>query len=211
MKQEYDKMTASELLDLRLTIDKDTEAEKYDEISEIIKSRATSIKKELQKHRFEYKYHTFFPRLSAMLLDSYLMVPIRWLEAVIIVKLSGGLYEFFIWFILVDMILYSILFHSVFGQTLGNNLVKVKVVNNNDESKIGFKQAFIRDSVPLVIMTYLFFAGTYESLDLFGNQLVYIVTSAYFIWTLIEIITMLSNKKRRALHDYLAGTVCVRY
>ena len=145
-----------------------------------------------------------------MLLDGYLMVPFRWLEAEIIVKLTGGLYEFFMWFILVDMILYSILFHSVFGQTLGKKLVKIKVVNNKDESKIGFKQAFIRDVFPLLIMTYLFFAGTYENIDLFNINLLYLITSAYVIWTLVEVVTMLFNKKRRALHDYLAGTVCVR-
>ena len=211
MKQEYDKMTASDLLDLRLTIDKGTEAEKYKLISEAIEIKKVSIKNELEKQRFQYKYHTFFPRLSAMLLDGYLMVPFRWLEAEIIAKLTGGLYDFFIWFILVDMILYSILFHSVFGQTLGKKLVKIKVVNNKDESKIGFKQAFIRDVFPLLIMTYLFFAGTYENIDIFNINLFYLITSAYVIWTLVEVVTMLFNKKRRALHDYLAGTVCVRY
>ena len=30
------------------------------------------------------------------------------------------------------------------------------------------------------------------------------------IWTVLEILTMLTNDKRRALHDYIAGTVVVK-
>ena len=30
------------------------------------------------------------------------------------------------------------------------------------------------------------------------------------LWFLAEVVTMLTNEKRRALHDYIAGTVVVR-
>lgn len=35
------------------------------------------------------------------------------------------------------------------------------------------------------------------------------VISRYFIWFLVEVITMICNEKRRALHDYKAGTVVI--
>ena len=31
-----------------------------------------------------------------------------------------------------------------------------------------------------------------------------------FGWTLLEVLTMLTNAKRRAIHDFIAGTVVVR-
>ncbi len=35
-------------------------------------------------------------------------------------------------------------------------------------------------------------------------------TIIVFGWWIAEIITMLTNEKRRAIHDYIAGTVVVR-
>ena len=35
--------------------------------------------------------------------------------------------------------------------------------------------------------------------------------SISLLWFLLELITMLTNKKRRAIHDYIAGSVVIRY
>ena len=35
-------------------------------------------------------------------------------------------------------------------------------------------------------------------------------STPFFVWTLLEIITMLTNSKRRAIHDFLAKSVVVR-
>lgn len=207
---EYNKLSASELLDLRDSLDRGIEPEKAELLDQLIDERRKSIKQQLEKGRFDYKYSTLFPRIAAMLLDGYLIVPIRWTEAFIIEKLSGNLQEFFLWFVLVDMILYSILFHTLFGQTIGKKLVGIKVVNFKDESKISYKQAIIRDLFPLLVMSYLFFVGYPNKTDVFDINLPLVVTSVYFLWYVVEVITMLFNKKRRALHDYLAGTISIR-
>lgn len=209
-KFDYDKLTASELLDLRDSIDREKETEKIKFLDQLIEERRQSIKKELEKGRFEYKYSTLFPRIAAMLLDGYLIVPFRWIEALVLEKLTGSLLEFFIWFVMVDMLLYSILFHSLFGQTIGKKLVGIKVVNFKDETKISYKQAIIRDLFPLLVMSYLFFTGYSSKVDVFDINIPLIVTSVYFLWYVVEVITMLFNKKRRALHDYLAGTISIR-
>jgi uncharacterized RDD family membrane protein YckC len=36
------------------------------------------------------------------------------------------------------------------------------------------------------------------------------IAFADFAWFVAEILTMLSNEKRRAIHDFIAGTVVVR-
>ena len=35
------------------------------------------------------------------------------------------------------------------------------------------------------------------------------IQSLYFYWLLAELIVMLLNRKRRALHDFVAGTVVI--
>ena len=42
------------------------------------------------------------------------------------------------------------------------------------------------------------------------NTLQMVIAFAEFAWFVAEILTMLTNKKRRALHDFIAGTVVVR-
>jgi hypothetical protein len=44
--------------------------------------------------------------------------------------------------------------------------------------------------------------GSYRSLFWFGG--------AMMIWALLEFITMLTNKRRRAIHDFIAGTVVIK-
>ncbi|MCA9786465.1 MAG: hypothetical protein KC488_07925, partial [Candidatus Cloacimonetes bacterium] len=45
-----------------------------------------------------------------------------------------------------------------------------------------------------------------------GNMLdgLMVFLSLSMIWWILEILTMFSNPKRRALHDYIAGTVVIR-
>jgi len=47
-----------------------------------------------------------------------------------------------------------------------------------------------------------------EFLEYIANNMLFNLIPA--IWFLAEAISMLTNKKRRAIHDYIAGTVVVR-
>ena len=42
------------------------------------------------------------------------------------------------------------------------------------------------------------------------NTVNWIISFSGLAWFLIEVITMLANNKRRALHDFIAGSVVVR-
>ena len=117
------------------------------------------------------------------------------------------------------VILYSILMHGWGGQTVGKMLCKVKVVDIS-ERPLTMKQAFLRDSIGIVYAA----AGVgflLMNLDLYAemnlspstapiSNVMWLLISLNVTWFLLELITMLTNRKRRALHDYVAGSVVVR-
>ena len=180
----------------------------------------------------DQKYRTFWPRLWASCTDALVLAPItafinyylsldisdwamiRWLFVLIYV-VSG-----YYWWA------YTIGMHGRFGQTVGKKATRVKVVDNKTEEPITFRHALLRDSIPLIIITPLV---VYESCHLImGASISEFITrqdvwsdvaaTAWEMWTAIvaiiwwfaEFVTMLLNKKRRAVHDFIAGTVVVR-
>ena len=95
----------------------------------------------------------------------------------------------------------------------------VKVVDFDDEDEIDLKQAFIRDSIPIALVILLY---AYSFIIFYGNKGYEIQTDfaslaplfllglLTFLWTVLEIFSMLFNEKSRAIHDLIARTVVVR-
>jgi uncharacterized RDD family membrane protein YckC len=110
---------------------------------------------------------------------------------------------------------YSVLMHGYYGQTLGKMACKIKVLDIS-ERPITMMQAFLRDIVIIGIniissaisLNLLITAGGIQSPKFQNVQMV--IGFASFAWFVAEILTMLTNKKRRAVHDFIAGTVVVR-
>ena len=149
------------------------------------------------------KYQTFSQRLGAGIIDGIIFLPLVFLtpenadKSIPWIILQNGLY-----------IIYSIIGHHKFGQTLGKRLTFVKVVQNNDETKLlSFEQAFKRDliSIIFVVTEILVIALNLAETD-FGQI---VLLFAPFIWLFAEIVTMLFNNKRRSLHDFIAASVCI--
>jgi len=141
---------------------------------------------------------------------------ISFLFAYIIVQISESLNLLVDLFDLFLFVVYSILMHGTFGQTIGKMITEVKVLDAKTEKPIGFRQAVIRDSVPLLSSIFvasiiLIFStkdiNESDSTLIYNSLMVFAVVS--LSWHLLEIITMLFNAKRRAIHDYMAGTVVV--
>ena len=107
--------------------------------------------------------------------------------------------------------LYSILLHYKYGHTIGKWVAGLQVVDLGETKKMTLKQSVLRESFYLIIsiagLSLVFQTGDagyiFNSYQKFANQ-------AILWWTLIELITMFSNSKRRALHDYIAKSVVVR-
>jgi uncharacterized RDD family membrane protein YckC len=95
--------------------------------------------------------------------------------------------------------------------------VGVKVLDVNEQRTPTLRQAFLRDigyiilnTLGLGYMIYLIIMNQY-SVDSHRLTLpLQILGGAAFGWFLLELISMLINPKRRAVHDLIAGTVVVR-
>ena len=160
------------------------------------------------------KYKTFFPRLVALLIDSFIMLPIAILDDWFRQAEFPPLF-FYIWIPLSSLVLpvYLIAMHAKFGQTLGKMAMNVKVLNVSEEP-ITLNQAILRESPQLIFnlaAIYLNIRFLGENPESEALKIPYGVLGAIIgIWGLTDILIFALNEKRRALHDFIAGTIVVK-
>ncbi|MET0518879.1 MAG: RDD family protein, partial [Burkholderiaceae bacterium] len=169
---------------------------------------------------------TFFQRCAAGLIDLIVLVPIiavQWAafkysrEATIALLIPLS-YAF---------VAYVIYCHGRYGQTLGKRVMNIRVLTEGGEP-LSWRNAWARSSVDVSLCT-LSTASMFTALLLIPDALYYKDSSieqlknlqaleptwgswaatAGQIWAWGELVTMLLNKRRRALHDFIGGTVVV--
>ena len=170
-------------------------------------------------------YAGFWKRFTAMWIDFLvLLIPLIfliWVQSIsrplafAALLLSSSLYN-----------AYEIYFHGNSGQTIGKRNQGIRVVSL-DGSPISWSQAFLRSSVSLSL-SFLYMVALmaalaqmsneeYSSLS-WGEQADRLgelspfdtpINVAMQVWGWSEVFSVLFNRKRRALHDFLAGTVVV--
>ena len=162
------------------------------------------------------KYRTGLKRLWAAIIDGIVFIPFlflgRW-----IYKTTDNVSVLFCWttFLVFAPIIYSIFLHFKFGQTYGKWVVGVKVLNIRETTTLTLRQSIYRDGFYLLVAIIALLY--YGSLLMRNSDQETILTeyssfsdNPIFWWTLIELITMLTNSKRRALHDFIAKSIVVR-
>lgn len=163
------------------------------------------------------KYSTFWPRFLAPIIDGLILWPVvvGFNFLLIIYDFSLVISAFLNLSIYFSHYFYTIYLHGKYSQTVGKMVCKIKVVSVDTEEDISFRAAIIRDSIPLVVALILviinfdFFMNISKTTELKFSDIPWL-TIVPFVWFFAEIITMLTNAKRRALHDYIAGTVVIR-
>lgn len=122
---------------------------------------------------------------------------------------------------------YQIFFIGRWGQTVGKMVAKVKVVMI-DGSRATWKAAILRDLVGILCqlvtistaMQSLIHITDSEYLALsLENKMKFFNEGAgswhewsevgQYLWTFSELVVLLLNKRRRALHDFIAGTAVI--
>ena len=161
------------------------------------------------------RYHAFWRRLCAGLIDGVVLATLSLLAAKFIT--SKGLYLSY--GITVDLalipILYGVLLTGLLGQTIGKIIMGIKVLDLNEKQYIGIKRAVFRDSVPIffqVVSLLILGLNQYEIVfisDEFSSFVESVISKTSFLWFILELITMLLSKKRRAVHDLLASSVVI--
>ena len=161
-------------------------------------------------------YSTFWPRFLASSVDAVVLWPITGLIPMLTVYLAeySDTQSFWIYSIVALIIpVYSVVAHGLYGATVGKYVCKIVVLDAKTKRRISFKQAFIRDSVPIILavswIVWIALSGGADSVT--ETTAFYAIPLIYMGWFLAEVITMLSNSRRRAIHDFMAGTVVIRH
>jgi uncharacterized RDD family membrane protein YckC len=168
------------------------------------------------------QYVGFWTRILVNIIDIILLIPIIFVYQ-FIMKLSlesRSVIPITIYYII--LYLYLIFMMVRFGGTPGRLILKTKITNVNGE-KLSVLQAFLRlityiPSSIAFIVSIQFVINQINMEGLQGKEIMEfyklkkesnIFNSIGSILLLIDILWILFNKKKRALHDYLAGSFVV--
>jgi uncharacterized RDD family membrane protein YckC len=122
---------------------------------------------------------------------------------------------------------YSVVMHARWGQTLGKMAAGIKVVTLAGDP-IAWREALLRDSVGILFGAISTAAMMVALLHLPDSSLSHhwreqarllqaaepawgqAAGQVMAVWSWSELVVLLFNRKRRALHDFIAGTVVIR-
>jgi len=161
------------------------------------------------------QYQTFWKRFFSGIIDSLFFLPITYADHYIDVS---NKYAFTFWIFLnaISWLIYSIYLHGKFGQTFGKRILGLKVLDIDEVNFIGYKRAFLREliwtAVYFASIVYLIMISWNTSIidgqleEKYDNFFAIIVC----VWLLLELLTVMINSKRRALHDFIANTVVIK-
>ncbi|MDB5193974.1 MAG: hypothetical protein JWQ96_3537 [Segetibacter sp.] len=160
------------------------------------------------------KYDTFGKRFLAGLIDGLIFLPF----AIVSNRFEGAdnrnLYIIIMFLYIMGCTVYVVIGHGKYGQTIGKRLMGIKVLDISEQDVIGYKRAFYREAVWFFaeVIGLIYLLTTVD--DSNGQNLNDTTYESYVditvsVWFLLELITMFFNKKRRALHDFIAGSVVV--
>ena len=166
------------------------------------------------------KYDTFWLRYFSLIIDGIVLYMIGILVCSIITKDNPAPLAYGMILTIINApYLYSILFHSIHGQTPGKMLVNIRIVDVKTEERINFAQAVNRVIVPFVIANLLFALISILtwcnslpvlSFNVGGTMLLILPSAIIIIWSVSELFTMLFNPKFRSVQDRIAKTIVVR-
>lgn len=164
-------------------------------------------------------YAGFGKRLAANLVDIFVFLPFG-ITRVLLFPHSHV--WTFVTIVLSPLLIlaYYIFCHARWGQTLGKRAVGIRVVKVSGE-RLTWREAILRSLVDVVLTFFYILIMTpilFPNLEALWLQWVIAFSSLWVIkldilgqvWFWSELVTMLFNKKKRALHDFIAGTVVIQ-
>jgi len=172
------------------------------------------------------RYAGFWPRFGSLLVDVFIVSPI-------IAMQFWGVSQFrlFTLYFLIPHVLFFLFYHVYlvrrYGGTPGKLLMGIQI-RKVDGSPVTYREAALRFlpqflfglvmSVILIISLFQISDAEYQALSFTERYKRQIELAPYWygylelaqrVWTWGELLFLLTNRKRRALHDFIAGTVVV--
>ncbi|MDP4182675.1 MAG: RDD family protein [Bacillota bacterium] len=156
---------------------------------------------------FQYKYIGFWKRVLAILIDIIFLIPI----AILYLKT----YKYFVSHKMIAPVLiyyiliyaYHIFFITKYGGTPGKLLTKIKIVNKNCEN-LSIKQVLLRYS-PQILGTLIFLIMNFYNLNSEQNKVLKLINSLIGYFTMADVLVIVFDNKKRAIHDYIAGSFVI--
>lgn len=155
------------------------------------------------------KYQTLGARILALILDGVFLIFASVAIVVLSINIGGWMAENLTTLTAVFSLCYHVLLHYYFGQTLGKKIANVKVVDIS-EKPVTFGQSVIRSLPQLIVVMFSISFSTADKLYGEPDEMFWKLQWGVWIFTLIDIGFFLAQEKRRALHDFIAGTIVVR-
>ena len=171
-------------------------------------------------------YAGFWVRFGSLLLDAIIMIPL----IIFTLYLNGlGKNIYFITFIpnLLFGLWYGIYLPKKYGGTPGKLILGLKIIRLDGQA-IDWKEAILRYSISMIISLFsvvMMTACILQADDFVYTNLGWMKQTEYLmslsptffkvhtwisnIWIYSELIVILTNKRKRAIHDFIAGTVIV--
>jgi len=172
-------------------------------------------------------YAGFWARFASFFLDALIMLPL-----IFLILYLNGLGKNIYFYTIIPNLLFGLWYHiylpKKYGGTPGKLIFGMKIIKLNGE-EIDWKEAILRHSILLILtlLSVVMMASCLVSADeTVFNSLGWLKRSEYLmslsptfflvytwinnIWVYSEFIVLLTNKRKRAIHDYIAGTVIVK-
>lgn len=173
------------------------------------------------------KYAGFGSRFLAGLVDFLVFLPLMYINAWIQAHSYMGAILFTVPYFIIYAA-YNIIFLGKWGQTLGKMAMRIKVTHL-DGSNVGYRTALLRHSVDLVFalasLIGMIVAMRAAGPGVFTPDITFLQRTTMIVeqlpafasisqtlsnvWIWSELIVLLFNRKRRAIHDFMAGTVVI--
>jgi len=173
-----------------------------------------------------FEYGGFWRRVGAQLLDGIILIPMVLVLYFLIYKTSEAYLYYALPSLAVQFFYYVYLVRR-YGATPGKRITNMRITMT-DGTPVTMKAAFLRYSPYLALQalttlaTILATAAPIEGYDslsyiekmqlpqmsmpLWGKVVAWIT----YIWVIANAITLVANQRKRATHDFLAGTVVLR-
>lgn len=174
----------------------------------------------------ELEYAGFWKRLGSYLIDILAFLPLSGLAFWL-----GNTTRWYYLYCLIPVTIIGLWFHvylvKKYGGTPGKLVMKIQI-RRVDGSMVGYKEAILRYSVLFVLSNLISIAFILATLKMSDTEYFSLgfnqrtlrqmeLAPEWYkpfnylmnIWIWSEFIVILTNKKRRALHDFIAGTVVV--
>ena len=164
------------------------------------------------------KYSTFWRRFWAEWIDILVFLP--WIILNHFVRRFNPTTVVLIcWVVLYFVVFraYKIVLHARYGQTVGKAVTRIRVMNVAENRLPTATESFLREIGSVILSgcilgywIYLISIHNYSPKAIHASVVLSVLYTLDWGWIALELVSMLTNSKRRAIHDLIAGTVVVR-